>query len=137
MYLSKCQVPLVEQELPTLPEHISSPPFLSDVQVIQIHVFSCLVLCCDIRYYFRVNTMFDSFLFPFCRGFMTHLWYLYLFIYTGVQHGSRIGWWCSRHLTVIRRMSLAGRNCSTFRSTSFHPPFFSVGFVLLHLVFTA
>ena len=38
------QVPLEEQELPTLPEHLSSPPVFSGVFVTQSSVF-CLMFC--------------------------------------------------------------------------------------------
>ena len=45
-------VPLVEKELPTLPEHLCSPPIctcLSWVRVVKLHVFAFLVPCCNFR----------------------------------------------------------------------------------------
>ena len=55
-------VNLLEQELPTLPKHMTSPPDFSRVRVvliIQFLVFTFLVLCSDVRYDFSVE-MFDQ-----------------------------------------------------------------------------
>jgi len=69
------RVPLVEQELPTLPEHLNSPPVFSGV-----HVARSLVLCvCFVDHYLS----FCAFSFGHCVvcstsrcGFWLSLWYL-------------------------------------------------------------
>ena len=59
IYITRCScnltvtrlVRLVEQELPTLPEHLNSSPVFSGVRVVPIvhcHVFT--VPCCDVRF---------------------------------------------------------------------------------------
>ena len=60
------RVPHVEQELLTLPEHMSSSPYFNGlsrvrvVHVFKLHVFTYLGPCSDVRYDFRIKTMFDS-----------------------------------------------------------------------------
>jgi hypothetical protein len=50
-------------------------------------VFMFRVSCCDVRYDFRIKTMFGSTLLPlFVRGLMSYLRYFCLFAYSGVQH---------------------------------------------------
>jgi len=65
-----------KQDLPTLCEHLCSPRFFGGVHVAHLYrfcvvllwVFTFLVLCCDVRYDFRIKTMFDSSLPPIvCR----------------------------------------------------------------------
>jgi hypothetical protein len=48
------RVPLVEQELFTLPKHQSSPPFFSGVHVARFLVF-CVVFCSSLFVFFTVN----------------------------------------------------------------------------------
>jgi hypothetical protein len=65
------RVPLVEQELPTHPRHLSSPPVLSGVRVTRSLVF-CVMFC-------RSLFVFLYFFFwPLCYlfWFWLHLWYL-------------------------------------------------------------
>ena len=67
----------MEQALCTLPGHLSLPPFM--------HVFTFLILCCDVRYDFHVKTMFGSFLLLFaCWEFM---FFFMLFVFNYV-------YWC-------------------------------------------
>ena len=85
------------QELLTLREHLSSPPvfwwgpcglcFRIVVCVILLHAFMFWVPCCDVRYNFRIKTMFGSSL-PSCfvGRLMFYLRYLCLFAHSGVQH---------------------------------------------------
>jgi hypothetical protein len=109
----------VRQELLTLPEHLSLPPFftcLSRVRVVNIvklHVFTFLVPCCDVQRDIRVQTIFGSSSLPFfCRVFMLNLCYLCLFMHTDVQHDFHV-WWCSCRLTVTRRMLLVEQELLT------------------------
>jgi hypothetical protein len=69
------RVPLVEQELPTLPEHLSSPPVFSGVLVPRPLVF-CVMFC---------RSLFVMLSFSLCHcvvcsssiyGFWLPLWYL-------------------------------------------------------------
>ena len=53
------QVPLVQQELPTLPEHLSSPPVFSGVFVTQSSVF-CVMFCRSLF------VLLNFFFLPFC-----------------------------------------------------------------------
>jgi hypothetical protein len=69
------RVPLVEQELPTLPEHMSTPPVFSGVRVTRsLVLYVCFVNCC---------LSFCTFSFDNCvvcsssiYGFWLPLWYL-------------------------------------------------------------
>ena len=82
-----------KQGLPTLREHLRSPRFFGGVRVAHLYkfcvvllwVFTFLVLCCDVRYDFRIKTMFDSSLPPLVC-IMSYLRYLCLFAYSGVHH---------------------------------------------------
>ena len=55
--------------------------------VVLLCVFTFWIPCCDVRYDFRIKTMFDS---PFplvvCRRSHVYLRYLCLLAYSGVQH---------------------------------------------------
>jgi hypothetical protein len=48
------RVPLMEQELVTLPEHMSSPLVYSGVHVARYLVFFCVVFCCSFSFHHRV-----------------------------------------------------------------------------------
>ena len=85
------------QELLTLRAYLSSPPvfwwgpccssFEGFFCVVILCVFTFCVPCCDVRYDFRIKTMFGSSLPPIvCRWFMSYWRYLCLFAYSGVQH---------------------------------------------------
>jgi hypothetical protein len=70
---------LVEQQLLTLPEHMSSTPVFSGVPVIhfdQIHVFSILVQC-DISNDIRIKTKLGSYYLSFV-SFNVYLCFFYL-----------------------------------------------------------
>jgi hypothetical protein len=61
--------------------------------VLLIFLVFCVVLlcvlvpCCDVRYDFRIKTMFGSSLHPVVvGGLVSYLRYLCLFAYSGVQH---------------------------------------------------
>jgi len=88
----------VEQELPTLPEHLSSPLFFLIVLIgfvlFKSLAFMFLVLCWDVRLDFHLKTM--STLICFVGGSC--------FMYTGVQHDFHIRW-CLCRLTVTRQAS--------------------------------
>ena len=83
------------QEMLTLREHQSSRPFLFLVgSVLQIFLVFCVVLFClftfwvrrcDVRYHFRIKTMFGSSL-PPVGGLMSYLRYLCLLAHSGVHH---------------------------------------------------
>jgi len=89
------RVPLVEQELPTLPEHLSSPPVFSEVRVTRILVLCicfvdrCLSFC---RFVLFVLTIVLSVLplFDHCvvcssiDGFLLPLWYLQTLLCTKI-----------------------------------------------------
>jgi len=80
------RVPLMEQVLHTLPEHLSSPlafTFISGVlvHVVTFHVSSVLVPCCDLRYDFRVKTMFGSSSLQVVLSEINALLTLFVFIY--------------------------------------------------------
>jgi len=64
---------MVDHELDILPEHLN--------------VFAFWVPCCDVRYDFRIKTMFSSPLSPVvCRGLMSYLRYLCLLAHSGILH---------------------------------------------------
>jgi hypothetical protein len=66
------RVPLVGHELPTLPEHLSSPPVFSWIRVTR-----SLVLC--VCFVDRCLSFCTFFLWPLCcllYGFLVPLWYL-------------------------------------------------------------
>jgi hypothetical protein len=102
------RVPLVEQELPTLPEHLSSSPVLSGVRVTR-----SLVLCvcflnncmsfCPFSFGHRVVCPFSIY------GFWLSLWYLQTLLretlYTCIQH-HRIMKWSTAKTTVNFDLSL-------------------------------
>jgi hypothetical protein len=55
--------------------------------VLLLYFFTFLVPCCDVRYDYRVKTMFGSSLPPIvCGRLMSYLRCLCLFAYIGVQH---------------------------------------------------
>jgi hypothetical protein len=54
----------------TYSEHLSSFQFLVRFFLFILFNDMFLVSCCGARYAFRVNTMFDSSWFPFCREFI-------------------------------------------------------------------
>jgi len=55
--------------------------------VVLLCVFTFLIPCCDVRYDFRIKTMFSSFLPPVVVGrLMSYLRYLCLLANSGVQH---------------------------------------------------
>jgi hypothetical protein len=70
-------VPLVEQELPTLPEHLSSPPVFSGVRVTRslvlyvCFVYRCLSFC---TFSFGHCVVCSSSIYMY--GFWLPLWYL-------------------------------------------------------------
>jgi len=91
----------VEQELFTLQEHMSSPPFLLVLvgfvlfNVVKLHVFAFLVQCCDVRVRFpRKNDVRFVFT-PICEvkgscAIFVFVFTFYLFTYIGVQHDFHI-----------------------------------------------
>ena len=61
--------------------------FGGSVFLIFLCVFKFWIPCCDVRYDFRIKTMFGSSLPPVISGVsMSYLRYLCLFAYDGVQH---------------------------------------------------
>jgi hypothetical protein len=84
----------MEQELLTLPDHMSSLQFLSTClssgsccSWFQLTCLHALVPCYDVRCDIRLKTMSSSSLHPcFVRGSLFYLCYMYLFTYYGVQH---------------------------------------------------
>ena len=55
--------------------------------VVLLCVFTLWVPCCDVRYDFRIKTMFGCFhLRLFVGGLTSYLRYLCLFVHSGVQH---------------------------------------------------
>ena len=75
--------------------------------------------CCDVRYDFRVRPC--SIRFEWEGGGS----YLYLFMYTGVQHDFHIGW-CSSGLTETRRVSHVEQYSLILSECISSPPCFSV-----------
>ena len=71
----------MEKELLTFPKHLSSP------QLVQLHVCTFLVLCCDVC----IKTV-SLYCHIFCRGFMLYLCDLNVFMYTCVKQGFHIRW---------------------------------------------
>ena len=130
----------MEQELLTLPEHLSSSPFFTCfcgvcvVHGVKLYAFTVLVPYCDVRYNFRVKTFVsilrDSFL--FCRGL------IFVFVFTYI-------YWCPKRFPY--QMMFFSLNSNTTGVTSgagnAHPsgapqsiPRFSLRFVLLDLWFS-
>jgi hypothetical protein len=80
-----------KQELLTLYEHLGSHPLILVGSVLLIYLVICVVLlcvfifwvlCCDIRYDFRIKTMFGSFLPPIGCKRVHVLFMLFVFICT-------------------------------------------------------
>ena len=64
------QVPIVEHELPTLPEHMNSSPVFSEVRVTRSLVV-CVMFCSSLSFFFG-NCVFC----PAIYEFRLSLWYL-------------------------------------------------------------
>jgi hypothetical protein len=102
--------------------------YFSGIHVVICYVFTCLVTYCDVRYDFRekrCSVRLYSYL--FCRGFMFHLCYLYLFLKvyttnTGVLHDFHIIV-CSCRLAVTIRVSLVEQESFTYQSGRVHHRF--------------
>lgn len=112
--------PLEEQELPTIPEHLSYPPvfifyffFITYIAKsvlfmlssymsshFQIHVVMSAVIC---RYQRCSPCLYSDLC---CKGFVFYTCYLYLFTYSDAPRYFHFIW-CSCHLAVTRRVSLA------------------------------
>ena len=82
------RVPLVEQELLTLPEHLSSTPVFSGVRYL---IFSFMCMFC--RSLFVLLSFCTFFLWPLrcllsslIYGFWLSLWYLFKLFFTSWQH---------------------------------------------------
>jgi len=117
------RVPLVEQDLLTLPELmgsllISGVPFFH-VVLLFLHVF-CSILWCPLLYP-RKNDVLYSHL--FCEDNVLYVTciciYLYLFTHTCVQHDFHIAkCWC--RLAVTRRVPLVEHHSSLFVISGVH-----------------
>ena len=87
IYIVTRRVSYKKQELFTLREHMSSSPGFLVGSVLLIALVFCVVLlcvftfwvpCCDVRYHFCIETMFDSSLNPVvCRGLLSYLRYVF------------------------------------------------------------
>ena len=78
------RVSLVEQELPTLPEHLSSPPVFSGVRVTRSLVLCvCFVDRCFVLLYF--------FFWPLCCPFFFDIWYLQSLVISPWMYLQKIG----------------------------------------------
>ena len=89
------------------------------------------VPCCD----FCIKTCLISlFSCLFCRWFMFYICYLYLFMYTGVQHDFHIRW-CLCRLTVIWLVSHVEQELLTLLEHLNSSPVFSGVHVTRSLVF--
>ena len=90
-------VPLVEQELLTLPEHMSSPPVFSEVRVTRSFV---LCVCFVDRCLFFCTFSFDHCFVCFSSiyKFWLPLWYLQLFLLFKMESWSNI---CENYFGVV------------------------------------
>ena len=79
-----------KQDVLTLREHMSSHPRcfggVSVAHLFSFFVLSYYVPCCDVRYDFRIKTIFGSSLSSVVGERMSYLRYLCLFVHSGVQH---------------------------------------------------
>ena len=91
------------------------------VHFVQLHVFTILIPCCDLRYYdLHVYFVFT----PICfLGFIIYSCYLYryLFTYTDVHYI-----WCSRRFTVTRQVPLVEHGSVNIFNHQRSPQVFSV-----------
>ena len=103
--------------------------YFSGIHVVICYVFTCLVTYCDVRYDFRekrCSVRLYSYL--YCRGFMFHLLYLYLFLRVYYQY------WCpTRYPYHIMCMPFSSNNKGVTSGAGIVYPFrvtlFSTGFL--------
>jgi hypothetical protein len=96
-------VSLVEQELPTLPEHLSSPPVFSGVRVIRsLVLYVCFVDRClsSCTFSFGHCVVYSSSIY----GFWLLLWYLQILqaqIWQSTHVVNHIWSWCVNRILVL------------------------------------
>jgi hypothetical protein len=117
-YTTTRRVSLMEQELLTLQERMSSLQFLVGSVLFILSYY--LHLRCDVRYDFRLKTMFGQFLLLFC--FVGYSCLIMLFTYTVVKHNFFIRSYSCR-LTVTQWVLPVEQELLTMAQYTSSPPF--------------
>jgi hypothetical protein len=111
-------VQLVEQELLTLAKHLRLTLVFSEGLVVQLHIFTFLVLCCDVYYDLCIKKLH-----LFCMGLMFYLCYLYsLFIL--VSHI----FFPYQKLFVLLNSNMTGATSGARTTSAYREPDFTHGF---------
>ena len=90
-------MPYKKQKLPTLRQHLSSPPIFwlgsccSSFQFFVLYYYVSLLPCCDVRYDFRIQTMFGSSL-PLVFSRRDHVLFTQ-FVFVCI-------YWCPTHIVL-------------------------------------